>query len=800
MKFALRSLAKSPGFAVVAVLTLALGIGLSASSFSLANALMLRNLPYPEADRLVRIFGTSGQSRSDGLSPGVALQLRNSVASFSGYAVFNGDSFVIGDPGQPAEQVSAMLVAADFFELLGVQPFLGRGFLKDEDAPDKPRVAVITHRAFVRRYAADPSVLGRDVRINTEPYTIVGVLPATFDAPLVWGPTEFIVPRILGPGLDTNFRDSWMQGVARLKPNASIRQAQSELSIVAANIEREHPKENAGKGLRVVSLHNANMDDEGRTILWLMTGISLTMLLIACANLASLQVARALGRSREFAVRAALGGNRQQLMMPLLTESVVLAVAGGIGGLFVAVWSNHITSSFLRINNEPGFAIPIDARVFGFAAFASLLSGIAFGFAPAWLAARAPAAEALKEGSRSATASRSHQRLKSSLIVCELAMALALVGLAASFGVGAKSFFKRQVGWDIDGLFSGSLALPYARYEDAAKNRLFQRALLDRLHQIPGVEHAVLASNLPLYSLGDATPLEIEGLPAEERGREPTAEVGLVSPEYFAALRIPLKQGAVFQPTLTETDPLVAVINESFAKRFWPNGDPIGRRVRLGVGEEWLQIIGVVADVKMMARLDAPTTRLQLYRPLIQSTTRYFAITLRSTLPPETLTKSVREAVGALDADLPVASPGSLRTAFEENLANINLVIVNLGISAGMGLLIAGVGLFGVISQLTMQRTRDIGVRMALGAQAVDIIRMIVGHGTKLLLIGILIGVPGCYLLTTILRHAMPEMELPGIWLLAINLGVLTATMLVACYLPARRATRINPVEALRSE
>ena len=800
MKHALRSLAKSPGFAAVAVLTLALGIGLSASSFSLANVLLLRNVPYPDADRIVRIFSTSRQSQSGGLSPGLALHLKNAVSSFSGYAIYNGDAFAIGEPGQPAEQVTGMNVAQNFFELMGVQPFLGRGFLAGEDESGKPKVAVITHRAFVRRYAADPSVVGRNVRINTEPHTIVGVLPPLFDAPLVWGPAEFIVPRVMVPGFENNFKDSWMHAVARLRPGVSMRQAQSELSVIAANLEREHPKENAGEGLRVIEMHKANMDDVGRTILWLMTAISLTMLLIACANLASLQVARALGRSREFAVRAALGGTRRQLMMPLLSESVVLAIAGGIGGLFVAHWSNNIISSFLRINGEPGFAVPIDGRVFAFAAFASLLSGLAFGLAPAWLAARAPAAEALKEGSRGSTSSRSHQRLKNSLIVCELALALALVGLAASFGVGAKSFFKRQVGWDIDGLFSGYLVLPYNQYEDGTKNRTFQKALLDRLHQIPGVDHAVLASNLPLFVLGDATPLVVEGLPPEERGREPTAEVALVSSEYFPGLRIPLKQGASFPSTLSETDPAVAVINETFAKQFWPNADPIGRRVRLGDSEDWIQIIGVVGDVKMMARFDAPPTRLQLYRPMIQATTRYFAITLRSTLPPETLTKSVREAVAALDPDLPVANPGSMRTAFEEDLANIDLVIVNLAISAGMGLLIAAVGLFGVISQLAVQRTRDIGVRMALGAQGRDIMRMIIGQGTKLLLVGIAIGVPGFYLLTAVLRRTMPEMQLPGVWLLITNLAVLAVTMLLACYLPARRATQINPVDALRSE
>jgi predicted permease len=800
LRFALRQLARAPGFAAVAILTLALGIGLSASSFSMANAFLLRDVPYPHPEQLVRIFATSRQSQNNSHHPGNILHIRDSATTFSELAIYNGDAYALGEPGQPAEQVTGLAATANFFELLGVQPSLGRGFAPGEDEPGKPRVTVLTHRAWVRRYAADPTVIGRSVRLNTEAYTIIGVLPPTFDAPLVWGPVEFIVPWIINPAYRTNFHDTWPHAVARLKPGGSIRQAQSELSTIAAQLEKDHPKDNAGIGVRVARLHDSNMDSVSRSLLWLMTAISLTMLLIACANLASLQVARAFGRTREFAIRAALGGGRRQLMSPLLIESIVLACGGGLGGVLVALWSNDIIGHFLRINNEPGYTIPYDGRVFAFAVFASLISGIAFGLAPAWLASRAPAAEALKEGSRGTTSSRSHQQLKNILIVCELALALMLVGVAASFGVGAKSFLKRQVGWEMNGIFAGYLVLPYNQYGDDTKNRTFQRALLDKLAVIPGVEHAVICNNLPLYSLGNDTPLAIEGRPLEERGREPITQVGSITPDYFNALNIPLKAGAFFSPSLTEKDPDVAIINETFAKRFWPDESAIGRRIRLGDHQKWTEIIGVVGDVKMLVRFDVPETYLQLYRPAVQMPNRYIALVLRSSLPPETLTKSVREAVASLDADLPVANPGSLYADLERNLSNINLVIINLGISAGMGLLIAGVGLFGVISQLTMQRTRDIGVRMALGAQSGDIMHLVIGGGLKLLGVGIVLGVPGFFLLNSVLRRAMPEMQLPGLWLLAANLAVLAAAMLLACYLPARRATRINPVEALRAE
>lgn len=800
LRFALRSLFKSPGFTAVAILMLALGIGLSASSFSMANAFLLRNVPYPEPERLVRLWETSPQSNQGSFSPGNILALRETLTSFSAFSLFSGEQVSLGEVGQPAEQVQAMWVSANFFELIGVQPMVGRGFTVGEDAPDKPRVAVISHRAWMRRFGGEESVIGRTVRINTETFTIVGVLPTTFDAPLVWGPVEFLMPSVIHPGFTSNFKDHWLAGVARLKPGVSLRQAQSELSIVGARLVQEHPKENAGIGFRAGSLHDSNMDNVSRALLWLMTAISLAMLLIACANLASLQVARAFGRSREFAIRAALGGARRQLMAPLFLESLVLAIVGGIGGLFVCSWSNDIIGHFLRINQEPGYHIPFDGRVLAFAAFASVLSGVAFGVAPAWLASRSSAAEALKDGSR-ATAGRSHQRLKSSLIVAELGLALALVGVATSFGIGAKTFLKRQVGWDADGLFAGYLALPYNRYHDDAVNRPFQRALLEKLRVIPGVEQAVICGDLPLFYLGGSTmPLHVQGEAPVERGREPLTQTVSVSPDYFAAIRLHVKAGRTLDPTLTEKDSAQVVVNESFARRFWPNENAVGHRIRIGDEEKWSEIVGVVNDVKLLGRFETPETPLQIFRSNIQFPIRYLALVLRSSVAPDTLTNSVRQAVASLDADLPVAQAGNVRTAMDRNLSNINLVVINLGISAGMGLLIAGIGLFGVISQLTAQRTRDIGVRMALGAQSGDIIRLVISGGVKLLAIGILIGVPGYFALDHLLRTAMPSIEFPGLWLLVTDVLTLGFAMLLACYLPAHRATRINPVDALRAE
>ena len=800
LRLVLRSLGKSPGFTAIAVLTLALGIGLSTSSFSMANTFLLRNLPYPEPQRLVQVFATSNQTNSGAHTPGAALALREAASCFTEAALFHGGGLALAEPGKPAEQVQALFATASFFKLIGVAPVLGRGFSPDEDAPDKPLVAVITQRAWKNRYGSDANVIGRTVRLDTQTFTIVGVLPASFDAPLVWGPVEYVVARTIHPSFRTEFRGNWMQLIGRLKPGVSIARAESELATLAARLAHEHPAELSGTSVRVTSLRDASMDSVSRGLLWLMTAISLAMLLIACANLASLQVARAFARQRDFAVRAALGGSRTQLMKPLLLESILLALAGGIGGIFVAAWANDIIGSLLVISGDLGFKIGIDGTVLMFALIASLVSGVAFGIAPSLLASRVGGGEALKDSSRSTTATRSHQRWKNGLIVAEVALALAVVGVAAMFGIGSKTFLHRHVGWDIDGIFGGFIALPYNRYAQDSETRTFHRKLLEKLTAIPGVDHVAIATSLPVFGSGENTRFAVEGEAPAEKGREPIAEVAYTSADYFSALKIPVVAGTVYSDRSSEKDPLVAVVNGAFARQYWSDGNAVGRRIKLFPDGRWLQIVGVVGDVKTIGRMTAPETRLQVYCPILQYASRYVTIVARTTLDPDALTKPVREAVAAVDSDIPVSSAGAARAMLERNLANLNLVVANLGISAGMGLLIASIGLFGVVSQLTIQRTREIGVRVALGAEPRQIVWLILRTGTKLLGIGILLGIPGFFIVGHVLGQIMPEMQLPGMWLLAANVAVLSAAMLLASYIPARRAMSISPVEALRSE
>jgi predicted permease len=800
LRLAFRTLSKSPGFAIVAMLTLGLGIALSTSAFSLANTFLLRTVPYPNSDRIVRVFRTTPQTRNAPMAPANALDVRTASTSYTSLAFFYQDAASLAEPGQPAQQVFGLTASPAIFSVLGVQPFLGRSFTFEEEQPGKSKVVILAHRTWMRRFGGDPSVVNQQLRLDGDTYTIVGVLPASFDAPLVWGRVEFVRPLTIEKHFLTLRNNAWFNTVARLKEGVGPGQAQGELNTIASRLAKDFPQDIGADGLRITDLASASMDDTTRIILWLMVALSGLVLLIACANLASLQLARAFGRSREYALRSALGAGRGNLMAPLLVESLVLALGGGALGILLAAWSNDLIGRNINIGSEPGFAIPIDGHVLVFALLVALISGVAFGLAPAWLASRTPASESLKEGSRGSTAGPSSQRLKAALIIGEIAAALVLVGVATSFGVAVKKFLHRDVGWNTEGLFTGNIAMPWNRYTDDAHCRDFYRTLLDRLSALPGVDHAALADSLPVYAYNVRRNLVAAGQAPVPRGQEPLAQTAAVSSDFFAALQIPLEQGRFFAASLKPEGPAEVVVNAALAHRMWPGENPIGQRLRFVDNNEWLEVVGVVGEARMAVNLSEPDTHLQAYRPLVQEPKHYLAIVLRTSLSPESLAPAVRQIVAALDADMPVAQPASLRTWIEVNLANLNLVAANLATFAFMGLLISALGLYGVISQLTMQRTRDIGVRMALGAQYGDIIGLILHEGATLLAIGLVVGVPAYFAANFVLHRAMPEMALPGWWLLGVNLVALSAVAFTACWLPARRAARTDPVVALRAE
>lgn len=799
LRLALRTLAKSPGFTAIAVLTLALGIGLSTAAFSLTNVLLFRSLPYPGSENLVRVFRTTPQSQQNSHAPGNALDIRAALTSFSAVGLYSYDSLSLAEPDQPAVQVNAVNFSANFFNLLGVAPAQGRLFAPDEDQPGKSAVVVLTHRMWTRRFAADPQIVGRVLRINGESATVIGVLPASFEAPLVWGPTDIVRPLTQQASFVNDRTNTWMDIVGRLKPGVTLEQAHSELRTIGARLAQDHPKENSADSLRAAALHDSNMDPVSRMILWMMPVLSTMVLVIACANLANLLLARSLGRSREFAIRSALGASRSQLMRPLLAESFVLAVAAGTVGLLVAAWGASLLGRNLNINGEPGFAIPLDARVIAFAVVSALLSALAFGLAPAWLASRTSAADSLKDSARGSTAGRAHHRLKYTLVAAELAFTLILVGVAGAFALGARGFLGRDLGWNPDGLYSGFLVTPWNRYGEDEKLRTFHRQLLERLAALPGVTHAAIASNVPLYAYFGSDHATPEGQTFTP-GQEPLVTSTPVSPDFFAVMGIPIRSGAVFPADIRADARPMVVVNESLARRFWPGQDAVGKRLRMKEHDQLAEVIAVVGDVQMAANLGAPSSRLQVYRPLIQFPLRYQSILLRTSVPPDSVSESVRRAVAALDPDLPVAGGGSVRESIARNMDNINLIIANLGIFAAMGLLIAIVGLYGVIAHLTAQRTRDIGVRIALGADYRAIVSMILRQSAVLFGLGMLLGLPGHIVVQRVLGNTMSSMPLPGYWLAAVILATLGVATLAASFLPAHRAARTDPLVALRAD
>ncbi len=799
LRLAFRTLVKAPGFTCIAVLTLALGIGLSTSAFSLTNVLLFRSLPYPESDRLVRIFGTTSQADTNSLAPANAIDIRAALTSFSQVGLYSYDSLALAEPDQPAVQINAVNFSANFFNLLGVVPLHGRLFAPDEDQPGRDGVVVLTHRMWTRRFASDPQVLGRTLRINGENATVIGVLPETFAAPLVWGPCDIVRPLTQQTIFPTQRTNAWMNIVGRLKPGTTLEQAHIELGTIAARLAKDYPKENAGNGLRAVSLHDSNMDRISRLILWMMPVLSTLVLVIACANLANLLLARSLGRSREFAIRSALGASRTQLMRPLLAESALLAVFSGIAGILIAFWGASLLGRHLQINGEAGFQIPLDARVLGFAAISALVSALAFGLAPAWLASRTSAADSLKDSARGTTAGRAHHRIKHTLVAAELAFTLILVGVAGSFALGARGFVARDLGWNPDGLYSGSLVTPWNRYGDDEKLRTFQRTLIERLAEIPGVTHAAIASNVPLYNYYGSDNVTPEGQTFAP-GQEPLVTSVPVSSEFFAALGIPVRAGTIFPSDLRADARPMVIVNEALARRFWPGQDAIGKRLRMKERDELAEIVAVVGDVQMAANLGAPSTRLQVYRPLVKFPLRYQTLILRTSVPPASVSESVRRAVAALDPDLPVADSGSVRESIVRNMDNINLIIANLSIFAGMGLLIAIVGLYGVISHLTAQRTRDIGVRIALGADYRSIVTMILRQSAVLFALGMVLGLPGYGFVQWILGSSMAAMPFPGYWLAAVIPAILGLATFAASFVPAHRAARTDPLIALRAD
>ncbi|HEY6402809.1 MAG TPA: ABC transporter permease [Blastocatellia bacterium] len=804
LRIGLRMLIKDKGFTVVAALTLALGIGANTAMFSVLNTYLFRALPYPDSERLVRVYRTSIHSQSWPHSPGNFFDQRAKNNVFDKMVAYTTNSPNLAESGAPAERIRALAATSDFFPALGVQPALGRVFVP-EDHETSERVGagpvvVISDRFWMRRFGGDRNVIGRTMRLDGQDVKVIGVMPPGFDHPLLWGSVDVWRPLAFNAEARVDRDSNWLRSFARLKPGVSIEQADQAMKALATAITQE-TSENQNESLRLEPLYLSMTDDIGRKIMWFALGLAGFVLLIGCANLANLQLARTAARAREFAVRAALGSGRFRLLRQSLVESLIIALIGGALSLLLAMWGVGFISRRL-FTDLPGAKVSLDFGVFGFALLCSVMTGLIFGLVPAWFASRADVNQALRENARGSSAGRSHQRLRSALIVGEVAFALVLLTGAGLFLRGLQRFANIDPGWSVDGLVTAEIGLPSAKYKNDDQRKAFYQRLEERLASLPGVEGVALANSQPVWGYYSSSSVAIEGRPDPPPGQFPECLMEQVSLRYFDTLGLRLLSGRAFNSADLTGGAKVVIINETMARRFWPNENPIGKRIGGSDPNDrnWKEIIGVVNEVGYPGTLSEPYTRLQAFYPMAQNVWEGVNIFLRSSTTETALTSAIRGAVAELDPDVPANQILPARALVDRGMGSVSLLGHLLGAFAALGLTLAAIGIYGVISYSVVQRTGEIGIRMALGAQTLDVLRLVLGKGARLILIGALIGFGGAYAVARFLAWAIPTLPTRDPATMAVIALTLVAVALAACYLPARRAAKVDPMVALRHE
>jgi putative ABC transport system permease protein len=800
-RHAVRQLGKSRGFATIATVTLALGIGLNTSMFSLMNLLLLQPLPFPQRDDLVRVFRTTPQSQAADHLPADYLELKREAAPFVDLAGYRLWGFTLGQSDRPPVHLNAVRVSANFFPVLGLQPELGRFFSPEEDRPGN-RVIILSHATWQAQFGGDPGVVNRTVRIDGEPTTIVGVMPARFSSIFLWGPGDAFRPLALNDQEIADRNEASVRILGRVRPDVSLEQANLRLTALAAQLARGRPREQTEDGLRAVALQSTTSDSVSRGLTFMLLGLAGFVLLIACANLANLQLARAIARRHEFAIRAALGASRTSLLRPLLCESLVLALAGGTLGVFIAMWANDWISSRMSANGVAIFTLKLDWRVLSFAFVVSIVTGLVFGLVPAWLMSKIRVGAGLKIVTRGNTGDRNQHRLRHSLIVTQFALALVLLAGAGIFVRGFNRMLAREIGWDQRSMLQGVLNLSPSKYATPEQSYAFYTRLQERLGSLPGVENVALGWTLPLFQFLTNRVYVVEGRELPPAGREPLASVNGVTPSFLPTLKTRLVAGRNFSETDTLTSPPVVIINETMAKALFPGENPIGRR--LGGADAnnrgWAEIVGVIPDLRFVSAVLAPAGRFQVLRPLAQETWNYVTVAIRAH-GADTLVGSVRRTIAEMDPDLAVQQLNTVEKIVEDNSAGTFRMINTLLIAfAGLGLFLAALGLYGVIDHLVVQRTPEIGVRVALGAMPGQVVWLVLRTGLLLTGVGTVVGLVGSVGLVKLVASFLPDMPIHDPIAIAAVTLLLLAIALLACWLPARRAAGTSPLIALRAE
>ena len=799
VRHGMRTLLRQPAFTVVAVITLALGIGANTAIFSLVNAVLLRALPFHDPERLVSIGKVAGQGGLTGIAGYEYLAWKEKSNSFADLAAYTDNNFNLIGQGEP-ERIACAQVTASLFTTLGVQPLRGRTFLPDEDRRGQNQVAIVSEGFWQRRYGRNEALVGSTLQLDQKNYTVVGIMPAGFRFP---GDFDIWLPLALDPVRET--QGDWfslVQVTGRIKPEASVPQVQTELTLLSTQASAHFKEQPPTSTLEIHPLHQQLVTGVRLTLFVLWGAVGLVMLL-ACVNVANLTLARTVNRQREMAVRAAVGARRWQLVRQLLAESLVLGVASGALGLLLAVWGTRAVASLV----PEGFAssvhdlnaIGLDWRVFGFTLALSLLTGVVFGIVPALTGSRPDLLRLLRESGARNLMSFGLRSMRGWLVVTELALALILLLGAGLLVRSFQQLTAVDLGFDRENVLTARINLPRSVYRTEPQTAAFYQQLFERLKSLPGVTSSGAITHTPLRGFGIIAFTEIEGNPPLDREKDAPLGIGAVSNDYFRTMKIPLISGRVYDERDKADGARVAIVNQAFARRFFPNTDPLGKRVSFGCKESLCTtIVGVVGNVKQESITSDVAA--ELYVPFTQMPMNSMTLFLRTDGNPTDLARAVRNAVFAIDKNQPVYDLKTLDQRVIETIAASRSLMLLFSGFALLALVLASVGIYGIISYAVSQRTREIGIRMALGARSIDVLRLVLKNGMTLVVAGVAIGVGGAMALTRFLTTMLFGVTPTDTLTFVIVSLALAGVALIACLVPARRATKVNALEALRYE
>jgi predicted permease len=802
LRFAFRSLLRSPGFTFLAIITLGLGIGANTAMFSIVNTVLLKPLPYPRNEQLQRLDRVTPQNPAGRVSPADYLDLQREMNGYGDIGAYALGDTSLSEPGQPAEVVRALRISANLLTVLRVQPQLGRNFLAREDVAGNDHVVILSQRCWQQRFGSARDIIGRSIRVDGQPHEIVGVLPGWFNDWRHLGAFDFFRPLALDQQKPSDRRSTILRLLGRRHDAVSEADATGFIANFGARLAKDFPEVNAGTSWHAIALNGTAFPKNAIALLTLLIGLSAFVLLIACSNLANLLLARTMARAREFAVRGALGASRLQLLRPLINESLLLALGGGFCSVLVARWGADWISARTLSENGERFTFAFDWHVFAWAFAASIVTAVAFGLAPALFALRLNVNDTLKSGARGMTGGRGHQRFRHALIIAQFALAMVLLAGASLYIRAFNELSNSRGGWESEHLVTGTVILPGAAYSDPEKINTFHRLTLERLQAVPGVTSASISSFTPFFNWSEVRKYIVEGRDLPPPGQEPAAVVNSITSAYFDTYQTRVLAGRAFNDRDTLTSPKVFIISQTTATALFGNENPIGHRLaQTGTDNpQWAEIVGVAGDVKSVMTDPGPVT-LQLYQPISQDPRPYNEIAVRTSgTAPSALVVPIRNVMTQLDPDLPVRQLQAADVTIER--ANTQTAILRdmLTCFAVLGVALASLGIYGVIARTMAQRTGEFAIRFALGACTRDITRIVLGSGAKLAAFGLAFGILGAVGLSRLLAGINPGMRFDSVLTLAGPAMFLVAVALFASWLPARRAGRINPIEALRAE